>query len=496
LYIKDNWNEEIGKKEEIKNLFDIYKTVYDDKDKKSYENISLIKNVLDYLSLDIRNNNNEIHIREDKYIYDDKHIFKNFLKESPNYHERSRFYALIQYFNFFQNNNNEQNEIENEKNNMRWMRVLLNLINNTYIENLEDFYKAIKSIKKLSDEIKEYSFDIYNFIRDENNKIDFFNREQITEERLKAELIDKDNKWEELFITIEKHDYFDGQIGFILEYSKEDNSYNQVLFNKYAKILSILFNKDFQNEKEYNFKFKGALLTKGDYLVAAKHGNLTFCNYNPSLESKNENWRRVFREETKTKYLKELLKDILINNENDITKDKIISELDNIIEQSKKESTIKDWKKHFIEKPVLYYYGDKIRIHNNQYYMLNSSEGYMNSWHTELHIVTLFEIISNDFKECFTIKYKPWNTENVWKPPIMIIVSCGEYNVLNIEIEISFNGNSSFVCVLKGMSEEFNFYENFELELINEDIYEVANKLKKHLTELNDLYLKQKIGNN
>jgi hypothetical protein len=54
---------------------------------------------------------------------------------------------------------------------------------------------------------------------------------QREEEHLKAKLILKDNTWEKLLDSIERHSYLDGQIGFILDYVKDNSDhYDQQLF--------------------------------------------------------------------------------------------------------------------------------------------------------------------------------------------------------------------------------------------------------------------------
>ena len=84
------------------------------------------------------------------------------------------------------------------------MRVCCNLINNTLIQNPSEFYTAIRSINQLSEGLN----DIYNHIL-ENNFVSGFIKNQQEEERVKAELIFKQNtNWEKVILKIEKNSYF------------------------------------------------------------------------------------------------------------------------------------------------------------------------------------------------------------------------------------------------------------------------------------------------
>lgn len=212
-------------------LFDIYENVYY---KTTYVN-NIVK-ILDSL-IEFKDANN---------------TFTNFLKPHSqiNYWERLRFYSLCHFFIKF-GKVTKNNEIIY----YRWLRVSKNLINNTLIQSADNFKDAIRSINELSKHIE----DIYDYIKLSSDNIKYFNKLQRIEENQKAELILSDEDWEKLFIDIEQHSYFDGQIGFILEYSKnQDGKYDKILFKNYSQKLSILFSNKFQSK--HDFIFQRALL--------------------------------------------------------------------------------------------------------------------------------------------------------------------------------------------------------------------------------------------
>lgn len=172
-----------------------------------------------------------------------------------------------------------------------WMRLCRNLINNTLIQSPSEFYTAIRSIKQLSEGLN----DIYDYILT-NDFVQGYIRNQQEEERVKAELILKPNTdWKTQIETIENHPYFDGQIGFILNYSKDNGEYSRDQFRNYSTLLSTLF-KDYKGNKDY--LFQRALTSLGYYIVDISNSK-TFCNFETGLRAKADNWRKVFNDDKK-----------------------------------------------------------------------------------------------------------------------------------------------------------------------------------------------------
>jgi hypothetical protein len=136
----------------------------------------------------------------------------------------------------------------------------------------------------------------------DEKEITFFKQEQRREEILKAKLIIDNPDWLPLFEKYEEHSYFDGQIGFLLKYSKKqisslleyktEDMYDQNKFKDYADKSSILFSDRIL--KSPDFILQRALLTFGDYLI--EEGlNHSFCRPDRSrARERDENWRKVF----------------------------------------------------------------------------------------------------------------------------------------------------------------------------------------------------------
>jgi len=156
--------------------------------------------------------------------------------------------------------------------------------------------------------------------------------------RIKAKLIldDKTNQWREAIEKIELHSYFNGQIGFILNFSKTNNGFDINKFLDYSEKMNKLFSEEFLDN--YNCMFQRALLTFGDYLVPIS-GHFTFCNFEKGLRAKTDNWRKVFNDDTKSNYLKELLDNVEINS--------IKDDLLKIVDDFQKNNN--DWKSLFIK---------------------------------------------------------------------------------------------------------------------------------------------------
>jgi hypothetical protein len=347
-------------------------------------------------------------------------IFVDFQKSNAeiSYWERLRFHALALFFLKIGKLN-----IENEITLKRWLRITLNLINNSLIQSTENYQDALKSLNELSQNLEN----IYSYLSQPENNVKHFSRLQRAEESQKAKIILADEEWEKLFIQVEQDTYFDGQIGFILKYANDFNeSYDKDVFKDYSKKLLRLFNNEFQDN--HDFLFQRALLSKGDYLPQIGEGsNYTFCVFDQYLRSKLDNWRKVFNDEKKSLVLKDLLDTIRINT--------LFEDLSTVVQTHQ----VKDWRKHFINDPEQIEYCAKRlirRCSEDEIYLLTKTQ--MNGRHRELYSWKLFiqsfqnRMFSPFTKEAFYIESTSWNK------PIIILENLN-YNALNIWIEISYD---------------------------------------------------------
>lgn len=79
--------------------------------------------------------------------------------------------------------------------------------------------------------------------------------------------------------------------------------------------MSRLFGSEFQDN--YDCLFQRALFTLGNYLVPIS-GHYTFCNFEKNLRAKMDNWRKVFNDDIRNTYLKQLLDAITDSIKNDL----------------------------------------------------------------------------------------------------------------------------------------------------------------------------------
>ena len=257
---------------------------------------------------------------------------ENILNKKATYFDHVRFYSL--YVFVITANSFEEKKFQ------EWLRITRNLTQNIAYDSSMDFAKAVQSISDLAKRLLTMEREIYTELSAiDKNDIEFFTDVQKEEEILKADLINKLNDWESLFVKYEGNEYFYGQIRFLLEFSIKDGQYDKEQFEKYALRADKLFDLMLLQKEEKDFLLERALLTKGDYTIK-KGSNWSFCL--PSIGSareRNENWREVFKDEERSTYLQALLDDL---DEKDIE-----GSLNEIIN----EAVTNDWRQYFIKCP-------------------------------------------------------------------------------------------------------------------------------------------------
>ncbi len=276
------------------------------------------ENTLNFLfkGLNQLTNDNNIHLYEEwlkdiacaPFINKEEHLSNYFLKDEKdiNLPETVFYYAFLLFIIDDSNDNNL-----NKQSFQSWMRVCRNLIFNTYIQNPKNFINAIKSIDNLS----SYKEDIFEFLLKPDLKIDFFSSNQIKEEVRKAKLVSEHG--EELLnkiLEFENHEYFNAEIGFLLEFANKDGIFNKDKFIFYGERASVLFSNEIRNHSEK--LLQRALLCIGDYLPQVG-SNYTFCLSNAdSLRARRDNWQRVLNNPDYSIMLKKLIDDNLKDKSN------------------------------------------------------------------------------------------------------------------------------------------------------------------------------------
>jgi hypothetical protein len=228
--------------------------------------------------------------------------------------------------------NKEWEDVDSKVNELgHWIRITNNLTNNTIIDSPVDLVNVVQSLNSLAN----VEQDVYGkFANIKSKDISFFKGEQRQEEILKAKLVMENSIWETLFLGAESHEYFNGQIGFLLDMclDEESNTYSQVKFSEYYEKASVLFSKKFHESNE--FLLERALLASHNYLIS-NSSNKKFCKYLlTNTRVRDENWRNIFRES----FFVEFLDGIHGNIE---------QHLRNLIG----DASFNDWRQYFIDYP-------------------------------------------------------------------------------------------------------------------------------------------------
>lgn len=236
---------------------------------------------------------------EYKFYFDEDEIFKKVIENNLTRNERIQFYAYVSFLVANECNGDGIDE---------WMRVVHNISHpdNSIIDGNDDMARGIKSIKALL----PYSNKIIDYLKD--NSISGFAQHQCIEECIKAQLVDRPI-WKQCIENTEKHPYFNGQIGFVLQFSGICDDYQQshelrwtehegsaklLLFKRYALIASHMFDLDSSgirhNDKDYCFE--RAVLVQGDYLMeASSRFNLLSTETVAKNVKRDQSWKRLLR---------------------------------------------------------------------------------------------------------------------------------------------------------------------------------------------------------
>ena len=224
----------------------------------------------------------------------------------------------------------------------------------------------------------------------------------------------RNDHWDEIIRKAERHEYFLGQIEFLLDFCGileffENNHYassavielDEVLNNKFQKRFERYFNvasEMFDGNgltKLENFRWERALLTKGNYLLMRVQSDTFLTNHGVG---ENFGWKRLLRDRTnrtkkeekqKRSYLRELWDDL--SDDGDIE-----GQLQNIIDDCS--SVEERWRWELIKSPIAIKYCDDnnnrtLRIESenqgHEVYLMRSTK--MNGRNVELYTYSLFK---------------------------------------------------------------------------------------------------------
>ena len=380
------------------------------------------------------------------YYYKEDEFAEKVLRNDMTLTERIRFFAYVQYLIKYRV---DLDQSKNTNNLGEWMRVVHNLTEADQIplNSNKEFAKGIKGINGLL----SHSNDIISHLQT-LTKIEGFSAHQSLEECIKAHIIAKGGNWPMLIRKAEQHPYFNGQIGFILEFSGIVDSFNkknithwtseqdkdyQDKFTKYSMIAGYVFDLDASgtrfNDKE--FCFERAVLAHGNYFLSKKLGyyNILSTETSDQHVKRDMSWKRLLRLEENDSTMvnsKALVKETFdrISNINDIP-----ASLESMCTKNKQN---KEWQNVLVTSPKMFEpcYSGFICITQEDFLIISKFK--LSSYHCELFTYHLWmEVLSEDvnYFQKFSIEYS-WQKSSDVSPHLLLNGYCYKHNKYSIEV--------------------------------------------------------------
>ena len=253
---------------------------------------------LEFFSSNKNNVNNVIKILDELCEVSNYELLKNFTDTSKDvtYETRVKFFALSMFLiNFGAQKLGGDFYKEYE-------RITSNVARDFNIDSISNLKQAFEFINEISEKCKnEKIFELLEGFDDKQPEsfktIGFYK----WQEKKKLKLMQSDTRWIDAINEAEKHWYLGSNLTFLIDFAENDVE----KFKEYYKKFDEIFKEDREN-----FFFQRALLTKGDYLPERGNSSyFTFCNFNNNSRNKDDNWRDVFYDKEKSKFLKNLLDD-------------------------------------------------------------------------------------------------------------------------------------------------------------------------------------------
>jgi hypothetical protein len=266
-----------------------------------------------------------------------------------------------------------------------WMRVVFNLSENTEYNRTEDVQRSMSGLQDLL----PHSRSILEYFAELDSPASGFSKNQIEEERLKAQLILADEGWGEIIDLAEAHGYFRGQIEFLMDFcgiksgppvnvwTKDQHHISQGVFQVYFGKASAMF--DERGLKELpDFRWERALLCLGNYLLPKSRNRSLLVNSIADQAS----WKRLLRDAGEAReVVKKLLDRIAISSD-------LAAQMDVLIEEA---SGLEAWVEALVNTPstIRYCQSRCLRFDpSGRIYLLSKTQ--MNGMHAELFTFALY----------------------------------------------------------------------------------------------------------
>ena len=350
-----------------------------------------------------------------KWLRADSFIKNRKIDGDASYHDRLRLYAYLRYCN-----QHKQGGIDTDDLN-QWMRLINNLDKATDIDTSWNFYQSLVSVDELLEAIQQKKVQEWLSKDAREYKVTFFRGRQMTEECIKAELMakEKDFKLDNIKKAIEKGDddeYLTGQMGFVLEFAGAYEKYDAEKISTLSeseiitlgnsiqsyldKTLTILdHHKNNINKCVTERLLERALLSLGMYLRTNTSKRYNFCNTSEQYNT----WKTMLYVEKENKYCRDIFKEMLDN----VSKDNIESDLQQIIDNHSSDSSIPEWRRLIINNKKLIDYCTKgflyieieapSEIEKDDVDVILFSQSQMNHYHSELRSRNLYESYINQW---------------------------------------------------------------------------------------------------
>lgn len=319
-----------------------------------------------------------------QYINEDtcfQRVIRSTNEKNLSYDEQILFYAEMCFLVKF---SNDDYSFDKNRELTEWIRYVYNLTSNMLYNAGDDYARSIRRVRAIVDSgdalnILQYASRLLKRTYKQGSGYGFVDN-QMMEESIKANLLQRGEHWRELICLSEKS-FLGSQIAAILSFSgiwnkyesdiidfekqhvgdgvevlnhynevlfdlDKDSSYQDNFFNYLTKFNMIFDQNSIKPNLEENSLLRRALLTFGDddsYMLP--EGKTISCFLD--VTDRDTSFKRLFRGDSKKKrqYFKELLDSISIDED-------VESQLTGII-NSCTFTTKNEWKRYFIEMPEL-----------------------------------------------------------------------------------------------------------------------------------------------
>ena len=276
-----------------------------------------------------------------------------------------------------------------------WMRVICNLAGNTVYNRADEFRTSLQGMRRL---LAESDQGLLTQVATAGS-ISGFNRQQVREERLKAQLLLQSEEWRDLIEGAETHRYFRGQVEFLLDFSgvlnrwlldqeqatwadQEDEEYRRQFAWWLRRAESVFVDGIEPGLRDFpEYVWERTLLCEGDYLLR-NNTNFGFLD-NTDREL---SWKRLLRSD--------------LNDPIALAKRQIVARVLSIVDPDDVEESLRTrisegvrgsdqefpgWRQRLVEYPALIGYCGKRQIRfvpGDSIYLLSKSR--RNGRHLEL----------------------------------------------------------------------------------------------------------------